>query len=242
MTLHVSILNRSGLVSETQARAMTRGVRAQVQQHFAPLWNMVPPEVRYYPDAVSVPNDSAIITIRDSSDVPDALGDHDQDDVGRPRGEVLVKVILDNGGSILDTDLSVSSVLSHETLELVADPYIVDWSQGWDGVLFSREVCDPVEADSYFIETTRRGEFVTVSNFVTPFWFTTDPPPHSFFDKLGKLDRPFDLTSGGYVIKMEAGKLDVEYGAEYPEWKKSLKDPLKRRLGRTARRIRGAGK
>lgn len=233
MTLHIAVLNHSSHVTDAQAAAMVRGVRAQLQKDFAPAWRMYPPEIRFYTDVVNAPNDSAIITLRETSHVQDALGDHDQDDSGRPRAEILIGPILDSGGGILDKDLSVSTVLSHEALELAADPYIVDWSQ-FGGVLYARESVDPVENDSYFIQTTRRGELVMVSNFVTPEWFTPYPPPHSYFDKLGKLDGPFTMTDGGYVITMMAGQIHIEYGANYPEWKKEFK---KRHLGRTAIRV-----
>lgn len=231
----IAVLNRSGLVSEAQAVAMTHAVSKQIRHDAAPAWEARAPHVHYFTDIVNVPNDAAIVTIRDSAEVPGALGDHDQDDAGRPRGEVLVRPILDNGGSVLgNADVTVSSVLSHEVLELWADPYIVTWDQGWDGTLWARELCDAVESDSYYLET-RSSEVVLVSNFLLREWFTSDPPRGTtHFDWLGKLNAPFSMTPGGYVIKMTGGVVSQEFGAEYPEWRRAYKT---RRGARTRARF-----
>jgi len=57
--------------------------------------------------------------------------------------------------------------LSHELLEMLADPWINWCATGNDSKIYALEVCDAVEADDlgYDIDGVR------VSDFVTPAWF-----------------------------------------------------------------------
>src|SRR5262249_53000547 len=94
-----------------------------------------------------------------------------------------------------------TSTLSHELLEMIADPNVNLYAIGkfrQNGKtrtgLFGLEVCDPVEANYYKING------VTVSDFVKPEWFEPDHKPGQMrMDYLGKIDAPFMLAEGGYA-------------------------------------------
>ena len=65
-----------------------------------------------------------------------------------------------------------------------------------DRRLWSREVCDPVQENTYAIEAG--GMHVAVSNFVLPAYF--NPAAPGPYDHLGVLSKPFTLAKGGYAV------------------------------------------
>ena len=64
-------------------------------------------------------------------------------------------------------EASWTVTLSHELLEMLADPWINWCAQGDDGKIYALEVCDAVEADRMGYEI----DGVLVSDFITPSWF-----------------------------------------------------------------------
>jgi hypothetical protein len=81
---------------------------------------------------------------------------------GKLWGVVAAKPALDHGGQATTGDWSVSSLLSHEALEMFVDPNCNLWAQDGKGSAYSLEVCDPVEAPTYTVNG------ISVCNFVTP--------------------------------------------------------------------------
>src|SRR5262249_47653789 len=66
--------------------------------------------------------DGLYITLVDElPEAPGALGYHDLDKDGKPFIRIGLKVIMDNGGDWLTGSTSVTSVIDHETKELVGD-------------------------------------------------------------------------------------------------------------------------
>jgi len=125
-------------------------------------------------------------------------------------------------------NVSVSSVLSHEILEMVGDPYANFWCDGPvtpQGNHYALELCDPVQQDSYAINISTdatKPSWVSVSNFILPTWF--DPAgknPDDFpFDYLHKLTAPFSMSKGGYLIVLQAGQSSQIFGEHMPQWRK----------------------
>jgi hypothetical protein len=138
------------------------------------------------------------LIIDDDSDVPGALGYHDIDGNGVP----YIKIFVND---INKANNYISLVMSHEILELLSDPFITSVilddtgdGTGTTGTIYSAEICDPVEADTYQV-TTHEGIPVVVSNFILPYWFVSTPPAGvKYFDFLHKLPGPLTKTAGGY--------------------------------------------
>jgi hypothetical protein len=103
-----------------------------------------------------------------------------------------------------------SVTLSHEILELIANPHVnllvdgpcpcTDPLPTGDGgvkapkrVLVEREVCDPVKDSSYVVDEFR------VSNFVLPLYFVERGEANERVDFLGVGLKSFDALNGGYV-------------------------------------------
>jgi hypothetical protein len=230
----IAILNQSTLVSDTDAATMTRAVASQVRLDAAPLWDRAPAAVVFYSDPAAVPAAAHGIAIVDTiqNQPQGVLGFHTEDLGGKLWGVVAAKPELDNGAQVTSGDWSVSSVLSHEVLEMFVDPNCNLWANDGKRSAYSFEVCDPVEAPSYTVNG------VSVSNFVTPSWFDPLAAANAQYDKLGLLRAPFSILKGGYVVYESAGKEHQKFGDEFPEWRKEMKSGP---MARTRRRVAQAG-
>jgi hypothetical protein len=226
----IAILNQSKNVSGGEAAAMTEAVAAQVRLDAAPLWDRAPAAVVLYTDPAAVPASAHAITLVDSiADQPQGvLGFHTEDQRGKLWGVVASQPELDNGGQMSTGDWSVSSVLSHEVLEMFVDPNCNLWANNGKGSVYTLEVCDPVEAPTYEVNG------VSVSNFVTPAWFDPQAPTGSRFDKLGLVRSPFSILKGGYMVYAAEGKEHQVYGDDFPQWRREMKSGP---AARTRRRL-----
>ena len=216
--MQIAIFNQSSLISDADAATMTQAIATQVRQDAAPIWDRTPAMVQFYADATAIPATAHVITITDTiKDEPaGVLGFHTEDPGGRLWGTVAAQPELSNGGQVSTGDWSVSSVLSHEVLEMFVDPNCNLWSNDGQGSIYTFEVCDPVEAPTYAVDG------VSVSNFVTPAWF--DPLAKGVqFDKLGLLNAPFAILRGGYVAYAKAGHEQQKYGDDFPRWRREMK-------------------
>jgi hypothetical protein len=226
----IAILNQSTLVTNADATAMTEAIAFQVRLDAAPLWDRAPAAVIFYTDPANVPATAHGIAIVDTiEDQPQGvLGFHTEDQGGKLWGIVAAKPELDNGAKTTTGDWSVSSVLSHEVLEMFIDPNCNLWANDGQGSAYSFEVCDPVEAPAYDVSG------VSVSNFVTPAWFDPLAAVSAQFDKLGQLKAPFSIVKGGYVVYESVGKEQQKFGEEFPSWRREMKNGP---MARTRRRL-----
>lgn len=226
----IAIMNQSSLVSDDDALKMTQAVAAQVRFDVAPLWDKLPAAVIFYTDPSSVPAPAHGIYLVDTinDQPPGVLGFHTEDQRGKLWGVVAAQPELDNGAQVTTGDWSVSSVLSHEVLEMFVDPNCCLWSSNGRDRVYTLEVCDPVEAPSYEVNG------VSVSNFVTPAWFDPQAPGGSQFDRLGELSAPFSILPGGYVVYSAQGKEHQQFGDEFPDWRRQMKSGP---AARTRRRL-----
>ncbi len=204
--IQVALINHATAISDAQMQPMVRALQLQVGKDFYPAWGINAILTHIYPPA-KPPATSWVIGLFDDADQADALGYHDVTPAGLPLAKVFVRTTMANGAS-------VSVVLSHELLEMLADPWINVWimdahnpSKFW-----IREVGDPVEADAdgYPING------VQMSNFVLPSYFQPDlrlKPPYDF---LHELTKPMpELRPGGYLSYVEDGQMGQIFGAAH---------------------------
>jgi hypothetical protein len=179
----VSLWNCSTLVTDAEVTRVCRALQRQVDEHFAPVWNVT---AVIAPSAKTIkPLPGAwIIRIFDRCDESGALGYHsDENNDGVPDGVVGIQDDIDDG-------VPWSSTASHEVLEMLADPEAIRCIQVGTRV-YALEVCDVPEAQSYDIDG------VAVSNFVFPSYWSRGKGP---WDHLGKLKGPCPLIGpGGYA-------------------------------------------
>jgi hypothetical protein len=130
----------------------------------------------------------------------EAIGHHDQNFMGIPYGFVFIDVT-----ERLHQNWSIA--LSHEALEMIADPELNLLVQGPDPrepdnrnkyVFHYYEVCDPVSSESYEIDG------IKVSNFVLPLYFTGGDEYDGRNDFLGNVHngktlKSFGVNPEGYI-------------------------------------------
>jgi len=225
----IAVLNQSTLVADADVLEMTEAVAEQVRMDAAPQWEKAPAAVVFYTDPKLVPEDAHGIAIVDTiQDQPkDVLGFHTEDQGGKLWGVVAAKPALDHDAQATIGDWSVSSLLSHEVLEMFVDPNCNLWANDGKGSAYSLEVCDPVEAPTYMVSG------ISVCNFVTPAWFDPLAPATAQFDQLGQLSSAFSILKHGYVVYESAGQPHQQFGDGFPDWRKEMKSgPLARTRSR----------
>jgi hypothetical protein len=203
MTVQIVLVNGSKRLKQDDLVSIAKAMRVQAA-HLAIGWpsNRRPVISTATAKAHLHPNFVPILIV-DTPDIANALGYHDVSPLGVPYGRVFVDPVLDNGGTILNGSLSVSAVVSHEVCEWAIDPFCQLWAdEGSDGGQVALEVGDPVQGDSYNIVVKNAQGVVTqvaVSNFVFEQWFYRESKEKQF-DWMGKVNRPFVMTPGGYLI------------------------------------------
>ncbi|HYM12851.1 MAG TPA: hypothetical protein VEU62_19085 [Bryobacterales bacterium] len=200
--IKIAVVNYSSQVSDAQVAVIIPALQGQVDSDFGPIWGVEAAVSAAGPDQVTP--EQWVMGIFDNADQADALGYHSLTPAGQPLMKIFVTPALQNGDQ-------VSMVMSHELLETLADPWIESLAlrDNGDGTgrLYALEVCDAVEGDSY----TGAGG-VSLSNFITPWWFSGQPPAGAKFDFLGNLSAAFTLSPGGYFNYM-----DVSLGAGWQQ-------------------------
>lgn len=227
--LPIYVTNESTRVSDQDVKTMVSAVAAQVQDHFAPAWQIPANPVTYLEAGAPRPGAGAVLTVVDNPDQPNVLGWHTEGAQDVIYGYVFAAPILDNAGAVLTgATYTVAATLSHEVLETIADPHVNLWTTGPSGTLISQEVCDPVENGSYEING------VSVSNFVTPNWFDAQAAPGAPMDYLGRVLQPFQMDQGGYYVQVQGGQPSQVHGREVPKWRRDMKSNRHSRAGHLA--------
>lgn len=204
----VGIINHSTLVSDINLAKIVEALQIQCTRDFAQFWH-VDSKIELLAKDIGTYWPIHVVDT-ESSAPPNALAWHTTDGWGRPNSVIPVKNILDSGYDLGPT-------ISHEYLEMVADPYCNSlissvWpfgsrQQAW----LSKEVCDPVE-NNYYPITIRDGEHINVSDFVTPHWFLRGGlRPLNF---LNTLQHSLQISSGGYIQYYQFGKWRDQFAAQ----------------------------
>ncbi len=201
----ISIINHTGgQLSDEDVQRAIRAINRQITSDFEPYWSMgaqlrlegksgLKPAKQ---DIADMRGD-AVLYLWDKVDVSNALGYHDKNNSGIPFGFVFTELSKQVGESWTVT-------LSHEALELIADPDVNLLVQGPHpskpkaDVFHWYEMCDAVQAETYQIDG------IDLSNFVLPLYFTGGEEQGGRNDFLGrahngKLLRSFGVNPGGYI-------------------------------------------
>lgn len=201
----ISVINHTGgeLTDEVVQHAL-RAINRQIREDFEPYWSMgATLRLEGKAGAQPKPQDpadmrgDAVIYLWDTVDVPGALGYHNRNNQGIPFGFVFTDLVEEIGESWTVT-------LSHEALELIADPEVNLLVKGPHPADPSRDVfhwyemCDAVQTDTYQVDHEE------VSNFVLPLYFTGGEETSGRNDFLGREHagetiQSFGVNPGGYV-------------------------------------------
>ncbi len=205
--MNISVVNHTnGKVSDEELQCVIRAINRQIREDFEPHWSIsgslrLEGRSMNEPDSVDLADmrGDAIIYLWDKTDVEDASGYHERNNRGVPFGFVFTSIAEKIGEHW-------SITLSHEALELLADPetnllVMGPHPSGKGDVFHWFEMCDAVQDEHYTIDG------VEVSNFVLPLYFTgtrrTDEKG-ARNDFLGRVHRKrtlksFGINPGGYI-------------------------------------------
>jgi hypothetical protein len=201
----ISVINHTAeKISDEEIEFAIRAINRQIREDFEPYWSLGA-TLRLEGRSETAPNKQTLADMRgdavlylwSGSDVPGALGYHDQNNRGIPYGFVFTELSAKIGENWTVT-------LSHEALELIADPeanLLVQGPHPADAnlaVFHWYEMCDAVQAETYKIDD------IEVSNFVLPLYFTGGDELGGRNDFLsrahgGKTLKSFSINPGGYV-------------------------------------------
>lgn len=201
----ISVINHTnGKISDQEVQEALRAINRQIAEDFDPYWSLSA-NLRLEGKSTMSPKKQtpadmrgdAIVYLWDKSDVPNALGYHDANNRGIPFGFVFTDLAETIGEKWTVT-------LSHEALELLADPEVNLLVMGPhpatpNQIVFHwYEMCDAVQAETYEIDG------IEVSNFLLPLYFTGGEELGGRNDFLGRAYnghtiRSFGVNPGGYV-------------------------------------------
>jgi len=184
----IAITNASTCLTDAQVAAIP-ALQRQVTLDFKAYWEL-DCELTFLPKSELLTDGWWQICVTDNPDQAGALGCHELTSGGTPLGKVFAALDIQSGGSGTVT-------LSHELLEMLADPWINWCAQGSDGKVYALEECDAVEADKLGYKIDR----VLVSDFITPSWF--EPTRADRVDFKRHISKPLQLASGGYISALD---------------------------------------
>ncbi len=224
----IAITNASTCLSEAQVEAVLPALQKQVSNDFRAYWDL-DCTLTFLQKGQPLASGWWQIVVVDNPDQAGALGYHELSSTGSPQGKVFAQFDIRNGSSWTVT-------LSHELLEMLADPWINWCAVGSDSRVYALEVCDQVEADCLGYQI----DGVLVSNFITPAWY--EPTCADRLDFQKHLTRELELAAGGYVSVFDArrGWMQVtargEGGPSIAPGSRRQRREMSRRLWRNSER------
>jgi hypothetical protein len=206
--IQIAIVNACTVLTDAQIEQAVAALQIQVSRDFAPAWG-VDAQLSFVPKGQPLPLGVSQIIIADDSDSADYLGFHDLTADGKPEGHVFA-------GSDLKAGASWTVTLSHEALEMLADPAInliaeIDNADG-TSLFIAYEICDPVEQDGagYDINGVR------VSDFVLPSYFEAFHKDGTRYDFCGLLHDPAPaMLPDGYLSILDPQRGWQQRNAEH---------------------------
>jgi len=192
LTAHVALVSESPSVSFADLTQVAAAMQKQVTRDFGPLWQ-VNATVDAFDRLESVPIDYWPVILMDDIQEPGAAGYH-TDDQGQPFALVQV-------------DDSWPLTVSHETLEMLADPFGNRTIAGapppgspapvntLKRVSYLVEVCDPCEAGQFGY--TVNG--ILLSDFITHHYYDPKKKSSADYSFEGNITAPHQVIEGGYV-------------------------------------------
>jgi len=225
--IKISVLNATSMLTDAQIAPVIVALQTQVSRDFAPVYGIDAKLTQVLKGQTADPT-SWWLVLSDNSDQAGALGYHDLTPTGLPIGKVFVKSVIDNGDSW-------SVTISHELLEMLADPWanltVFAQSSNTAGKLYCWEVCDTCEADALGYQING----IQVSDFAYPGWWGI-PGYRGKLDHTGHITKVLDILPGGYI-----GEFDVTKGNGWTQ--KTAEGHMPRSKGgpgsRFERRVRG---
>jgi hypothetical protein len=201
----ISVVNHTdGEVADDELQHVIRAINRQIKEDFEPYWSLgatlrLEGRSTENPTHLSLPDlrGDAILYLWNKLDVHRALGYHVNNADGIPYGFVFTPLAKQLGEHW-------SATLSHEALELIADPEVNLLVMGPHPHDARRTVFHWYEMSDAVQDETYRIDDVEVSNFVLPLYFTRNNEKGARNDFLGTVTngetlKSFGVNPGGYI-------------------------------------------
>jgi hypothetical protein len=225
---HLAIVSLTKEVSTRDLLLVTAALQKQVTRDFSPIWGF-PATVDAFEDLHSIPNDYHPVAIfKDPEELAGLLSDA----VGaQPAARLIDEFERENVAGIhlnaltrqpfalVEADEAWTVVLSHEVLEMLADPWgnhIIAAAHPTDPrqrVKYLIEICDPCQSCWYPVNG------IPVSDFYTPRYFDPVRVDGIRYSFTGALKEPRKLLPGGYLTFLnprDSLLYQWHYGEEQP--------------------------
>jgi len=196
VSYRVAVINRSTRVGDEEMRGAVMALQKQVRRDFAPVWG-IDAELTLVAKGADPEPGSWWVMIEDQSEFPSIIAYHTLTPEGLPY--VRVSVV-----TAQQSDFAWTMAASHDLLEMLANPRVnltvFDSSDGIQGKLYIREICDPVSSplQAYSIDG------IVVSDFVYPSWFESyRKSGGTQFDHAGHVNEPFQIARGARSMVCE---------------------------------------
>jgi hypothetical protein len=192
LTAHVALVSDTPSVTLSQVTTVAAALQKQVSRDFGPIWS-VNATVNAFDALESVPVDYWPVILRDDIQEPGAAGYH-TDDHGQPF-------------SLVQVDNTWPLTASHETLEMLADPFgnrtiagapppqAPAPISGFNRVVYLVEVADPCESDQFSYKVNG----VQVSDFLTQHYYDPNEAAGVRYSFRNHIREPHTVLEGGYV-------------------------------------------
>jgi hypothetical protein len=208
LTEHVAIVSMAREVPMRDLMQVAAAVQKQVTRDFSPLWGIAA-TVDAFEDLASVPSDyRPVVLFGDLGELPSRL----ESLLGKQPAASLIDAlesdqvagihltaITRQPFSLVSVSGSWTVTVSHEALEMLADPYgnrLVAAAHPLDRaqrVNYLLEVCDPCLSTYYTVNG------VPVSDFYTPRYFDPVRINSVRYSFTGALEYPLEILKGGYL-------------------------------------------
>jgi hypothetical protein len=193
--IQVGLVDTTGKLDKQLVQSVAAALNIQVMRDLPQFWN-VKATVIYLPDAKKIP--AGVWPVQLVPKLPPGEGGVHMDRHNQP-----YSLVIANPGS---DEWTIDA--SHETLEMLVDPYgnrlqssgaikiqgdsVVDTTGQFNYLV---EACDPCEADdcAYSIQG------VAVSDFITPHYYDHAVTPGTRYSFAGHVKAPRQLLPGGYI-------------------------------------------
>jgi hypothetical protein len=208
LTDHVALVSMTSGVSARDLLQVGAAVQKQVARDFAPAWGL-PATVDVFADLTSVPSDyHPVVVFGDGDELAGLLEPQIGSEIaGRLLGlfesgdlsGVHLNAFTRQPFALIEASDAWSVTVSHEILELIADPFgnrlvaAAHPTEPGQRVKYLVEICDPCQSRWYPVNG------VPVSDFYTQRYFDpvrVDGVRYSF---TGALEFPLQVLDGGYV-------------------------------------------
>jgi hypothetical protein len=188
----VALVSDTPAVSFSDVSAVAAALQKQATRDFGPIWQ-VNATVSAFAALESVPVDYWPVIVRANIDQPGAAGYH-TDDNGQPF-------------SLVEADDQWQLTASHETLEMLADPFGNRTIAGapppqapaplsaLGRVTYLVEVCDPCE-DAQFAYGVNGQQ---LSDFITPHYYDPNGATGTQYSFRGNIHAPHTVLESGYI-------------------------------------------